>query len=243
MNINDPQSFARIAVPVIIATIVLWLFQQGPFEPKKEAGLDKKISPYADSWYPLGSGLTFKYKTRGRFRGEREETVHEFQRLIHREVGEKKWQAADSFKGKVVDNYFLTETKKGIELTSTGLNKNSYILIPKRFGLNETWDVSKTLRATADGVPEDLEISVSINGKKKDIEIEAIRVRYDRFYSGEATTKPDWYFEGYVWFSRGLGIVKENSKNVEVPKSNGKVSYRETWEVKKLVSIDGEGFL
>lgn len=242
MNKNDPQAKVRIIVPIVIATLVLWLFKVGPFEKKEGKPSTANLKAYSDSWYPLGAGLVFKYKTRGQFRGESEEAQHHFHRVIHREAGNKKWQAADSFDGKVVDNYFLTETKRGIELTSTGLNKNNYLLLPSNFGLNGTWNISKTLRATADGVPEDLEISVKINGKQKDLEIEAIRVRYDRFYDEKATIKPGWFFEGYVWFSRGLGIVKEDSTNVEIPKSNGSVSFKETWEIKELTAIEGEGF-
>jgi hypothetical protein len=242
MNKNDPQATARIIVPIVIATIVLWMAQAGPFQKKIDKTQPTDLKPYSDSWYPLGPGLIFKYKTRGMFRGESEESEYDYHRIVHREAGEKKWQAADSFKGTVVDNYFLAETKKGIELTSTGLNKNNYLLLPLNFGLNATWNVSKSLRATADGVPEDLEISIKINGEKKTLAIEAVRVRYDRFYDKKSTIKPDWYFEGYVWFSRGLGIVKEDSTNIEVPQANGSVSLKETWEIKELTAIDGKGF-
>jgi len=242
MKRNNPDSIPKIVVPVVIAVIVMWFLQTGPFAQKAEEEPPQKTSIYADSWYPVGEGLSFTYNTKGRFYGEAQDVECKFTRVIHRKAGRQKWQAVDSLKGNVVDNYFLEKTEKGVEITSTGLNKNQYLLLPAGFGMNSTWNISSTLRGIADGTTEDIEISVIVNGKKKDFTFNAVRVRYDRYYGEKVTTKPDWCFESYAWFVKGFGIVKEDSKNAQIPEANGTLNYKDTWETKTLSEITGKGF-
>ncbi len=225
------MNIARVVVPIIIAIIVLTLFKKDGSEPKKPTNkataMDEEL---LDSYFPLAPGKTWEYTVNGVFeKGKGEEKAH-FNRSVLRKRADGSFQLQDSRDGRVIDTYYMSETPKGTMITTMSLDKRKILFLPLSFGPGSFWNLSKRVRATAD---EDFEeIDIPGIGEKK-----CIRVRYQRFYDDKQTTRPEWYFEGYRWFCKGLGIVKVDLRDVQQPRPNGKVEYKDTWEIRMLSRV------
>ena len=225
------MEIARIVVPIVIAVIVLSLFG-GREDSKKEPvkGKAADLEELSESYFPLARECLWEYEVEGVFEKGKgvEKTV--FSRAVIKERADKSFQLQDSRSGRVVDSYYMARTLKGLEITTMSLDKRRTLFLPLSFGLGSVWNLTSRVRATADDDYEELDVPGL--GEKK-----CIRVRFDRFYDKEQTTRPDWYFEGYRWFCQGLGVVKVDLRDVQQPRPGGRVDIKETWEVRKLKSF------
>jgi len=222
---------ARVVVPIVIAVIVLHLFGRlGP-----DATPEPTSVPTADvdegSYFPMGEGFEWTYDVRGVFVADGPETQQVFTRTVLRKRSDDEFQLTDSRDGKVEDTYYVARTLKGLEVTSISLDKRRILLLPLSFGPGSIFNPTSRLRATADDDEEELDLGAGFGPRP------CLRVRYDRFYDKDSPPRPDWSFEGYRWYCQGLGIVKEDLRDVQVPRTNGRVDIRPTWEVRLLTAM------
>jgi len=181
---------------------------------------------------PLAAGVTWDYDlekhdpAKGHATGET--SKHSLTLAIVARRSDGSYRIDESTDGTTTDTFIIRSTDRGIEIESVSLDRKKVLWLPHDFGTGSTWNLTKLWRATADNETE--EIEVPGYGVR-----ECIRVRYDRFYDERWSPKrPDWYFNGYRWFVKGIGSVKEDFKGVMRPRNNGSVEVLPVWDKREL---------
>lgn len=197
---------ARLIVPILIAVAVM-SFMRRPASTVKTTA-EVKGSPNRPSrsaskdWLPLNQGNVWEYRVSD---SDRLRTYSWKVARSHGSIHE----VLESANGRQIGTYSFDCSDPGLRLRPFAMSTKIWQYLPPDLEVGVRWALRKGWRATAEGEEE-----IPLPGGRS---ATALRIRYEAEYDADVTRKPGWYFDGKRWFVRGIGIVREDHRGVEVP--------------------------
>ncbi|MBI3893307.1 MAG: hypothetical protein HY303_17450 [Candidatus Wallbacteria bacterium] len=165
---------------------------------------------------PLGVGSRWHYKstiTDGRTGSKKIQRVDE---SVVRQEGDG-FRVLQEIDGRQADSRLLTPTGEGIAALEYDTSRTPILFLAAGdLAPGTAWDVAKNRRACVETAE-----SLSVGGK----DVEALKIRLERYYGREETDEPGWLPQGHFWVARGIGVVRRDSSGARRPRvKEGRVS-------------------
>lgn len=206
---------AGVVLLILVTAFLAWSKHPGRQRPEQAARPDE-VAEEETSYHPLRLGDRWEYRstvTNHRTAEVRHQRVVE---TVARQDGEN-YRILQEVDGVQQDSRVMTPTTEGIRMLEYESARSTVLFLPAgdlKPGI--TWEVAKNRRAVVESVE-----SMTVASR----EVEALKVRTDRFFDRTETEDPEWLPQGVFWVARGLGVVKRDSSGSKRPRvTQGRVT-------------------
>lgn len=229
MQENSPGQQCRLAGEAsirwlqttgVVALILVTAFLAWDKHPNRQAPVDPGESGEAveedTSYMPLQLGNRWEYRCTVTNRRTAEIRRQRVVETVARREGEG-YRILHEVDGVQQDSQVMTLTTEGIRVLEYESARSPVLFLAAgELAPGLTWEISRNRRAVVESVE-----SMTVASR----EIEAVKVRTDRFFDRDETEDPEWLPQGVFWVARGLGVVKRDSSGAKRPRvTTGRVT-------------------
>ncbi|MBI4866171.1 MAG: hypothetical protein HY816_04390 [Candidatus Wallbacteria bacterium] len=169
-----------------------------------------------EEFLPLAEGNRWRYRSTTVDRRTGSKKVQKVEETVVRQDGES-FRIVQEIDGRQADSRLFTRTSDGVTVLEYESARSPVLFLASgdlEPGL--AWDIAPNRRARIEAL-EPLTVGSQ--------EIDALKIRLERYYGREETDEPAWLPDGHFWVARGIGVVRRDSSSAKRPRvKEGRVS-------------------
>ncbi len=229
------EKLVRTVVPITVAVLVLNL--TGTLRRTPRTGHEPAPrSRGATSWLPPAVGNEWNYTMTRAPGGER----LEFKLKIVKRRTDGSYVFVESVGGRMQSNYTARWTERGLVMREYSVGRSTILFLPRELEEGVSWNLKRYWRASVVDAGE-TEEAAPPGGREGSSGRRTVKVEYETYYPPGMTKHPGWYFDGYRWFERGVGMIKEDLSACEYPPDmSSSVKERGTVKILKDYKVRNE---
>ncbi len=204
-----------VVLLVLVTAFLAWSKHPAPQGTEQPAQPAEALAEET-SYHPLQLGDRWEYRSTVTNRRTAEVRHQRVVETVVRREGEG-YRILQEVDGVQQDSRVMTPTTEGIRVLEYESARSPVLFLPPGdLTPGVTWEIAKNRR----GVVESL-APMTVASR----EVEAVKIRTDRFFDRDETEDPEWLPQGVFWVARGLGVVKRDSSGSKRPRvTQGRVT-------------------